>query len=462
MSEAPIKENRMGTAPILPLLLKISLPMVISMMVQALYNVVDSLFVAQLSENALTAVSMAFPVQNLMIAVAVGTGIGVSSLLSKRLGEKNHEAVTAVAGNSIILALFSYLLFLIFGLLFTKTFFDLQTQSESIRQYGYDYLGIVTVFSFGIFGQICFERLLQATGKTLFVLLSHGVGAIINIMMDPILIFGWGPIPAMGVAGAAIATVLGQVAGWIFAMVINRLYNTELRLRFRKIRFNLRIIGEIYKVGFPSIIMQSIGSVMTLGMNNILGSFNRITPTLGDTAIATFGVYFKLQSFVFMPVFGFNNGLVPIVAYNYGARRRDRLMKAIKWAMVFDCGYMLLGSVAMLTIPKVLLSWFDASPTMLSLGVPALRIIACSFVIAAFCIVCSNVFQALGNGVYSMIVSIARQLVVLLPCAFLLASTHNVNAVWLAFPIAEVMSLAVTLFFFHRIYQKRIKKIGVA
>lgn len=462
MEQVKPQENRMGYAPILPLLMKISLPMVLSMLVQALYNVVDSLFVAQLSESALSAVSLAFPVQNLMIAVSVGTGIGISSLLSKRLGEKKWEAVTGVAGNAIILAFFSYLIFLIFGLLGSQWFFDMQSENAAIRSYGFDYLFVVTVFSFGLFGQVCFERLLQATGKTMFVMISHGIGAIVNIIMDPILIFGWGPFPRMEVTGAAAATVLGQIAGWIFAMVINRLYNSELRLRFRRIRPNLRIIAEIYKVGLPSIIMQSIGSVMTLGMNTILTGFNRISASLGDTAVATFGVYFKLQSFVFMPVFGFNNGLVPIVAYNYGAKKRERMMGAIKWAMIFDCGYMLLGSIVMLSMPGVLLSWFDASETMLAMGIPALRTIGCSFVIAAFCIVCSNVFQALGNGVYSMLVSIARQLLVLLPAAFLLAQTGTLTLVWLAFPIAEVASLGVTLFFFHRIYHKRIKKIGVA
>ncbi len=455
MSEtAPQKENRMGYAPILPLLLKISLPMVLSMLIQALYNVVDSLFVARLSENALSAVSLAFPVQSLMIAVSVGTGVGISSLLSKRLGQKNWEAVTKTAGNAIILAAFSYLLFLLFGLFFAEKFFELQSDSAAIRAYGYDYLSVVTVFSFGLFGQVCFERLLQATGKTMFVMVSHGLGAIINIIMDPLLIFGIGPFPALGVRGAAVATVLGQIVGWLFAMVVNRLYNPELRLRFRRIRFCIRTVGEIYKVGLPSIIMQSIGSVMTLGMNNILTGFNALTAGVGDTAVATFGVYFKLQSFVFMPVFGFNNGLVPIVAYNYGAGKHDRMRAAIRWAILFGCSYMLLGSVVMLTLPGQLLSWFDASATMLSIGVPALRIIGSSFVAAGFCIVCSSVFQALGNGLYSMTVSIARQLVVLLPLAFLLAQTGNIALVWIAFPAAEIIGLLLTLFFYRRIMKK--------
>ncbi len=458
MTETAPQENRMGYAPILPLLMKISLPMVLSMLVQALYNVVDSLFVAMLDEEAaLTAISMAFPIQNLMIAIAVGTGVGISALLSRRLGQKRFEDVTSTAGNGIILAGFSYLLFLLFGLFCTELFFELQTDSELIRGYGYDYLFIVTVFSFGLFGQVCFERLLQATGKTLFVMTSHGLGAILNIIFDPLFIFGIGPFPAWGVRGAAVATVLGQIVGWLFALVVNRVYNHELRLRFRKIRLNWKTIGEIYKVGLPSIIMQSIASIMTMGMNSILLAFNTAGKAVGDTAVATFGIYFKLQSFVFMPVFGFNNGLVPIVAYNYGAKKKDRMMKAIRWAILFDCGYMFLGTVTMLAIPDILLSWFNASETMLSIGIPALRIIGSGYIVAAFCIVCTTVFQALGNGVSSMIVSICRQLVVLLPMAFIFAQTGNISLVWLSFPIAEVASLGVTLFYVKKIYTKKIK-----
>lgn len=459
MKKPASTENRMGYAPILPLLLKISLPMVLSMLIQALYNVVDSLFVAQISEDALSAVSLAFPIQSLMIAVSVGTGVGISALLAKRLGQRNWDAVTKTAGNGIILSVFSYILFLLFGLLGTEWFFNLQTQSSAIYAYGCDYLSVVTIYSFGLFGQVCFERLLQATGKTMFVMVSHGLGAIINIIFDPLLIFGIGPFPAMGVKGAAVATVLGQIIGWIFAMVVNRLYNTELRFRFRKIRLCMRTVVEIYKVGLPSIIMQSIGSVMTLGMNTILTGFNAVTAGLGNTAVATFGVYFKLQSFAFMPVFGFNNGLVPIVAYNYGARKKERMMSAIRWAILFVCGYMFLCSLTMLIFPKQLLGWFDASATMLAIGAPALRIIGSSFVVAAICIVCGSVFQALGNGVYSMTVSIARQLVVLLPAAYLLAQTQNIALVWLAFPLAEVASFGVTMFFYRRLLKHKIAEM---
>lgn len=460
MTETKLQENRMGFAPILPLLLKISLPMVLSMLVQALYNVVDSLFVAQLNdEAALTAISMAFPIQNLMIAIAVGTGVGISALLSRRLGEKRFDDVTATASNGIILAAFSYLLFLIFGLLGTELFFNLQTDSQAIRSYGYDYLSVVTIFSFGLFGQVCFERLLQATGKTLFVMISHGIGAILNIIFDPLFIFGIGPFPKWGVMGAAVATVLGQIIGWIFAMVVNRLYNHELRLRFRKIRLNWATIIEIYKVGLPSIIMQSIASIMTMGMNSLLLAFNTAEKAIGDTAVATFGIYFKLQSFVFMPVFGFNNGLVPIVAYNFGAKKKARLTSAIRWAILFDCGYMLLGTITMLAMPNVLLGWFNASEIMLDIGIPALRIIGAGYVVAAFCIVCTTVFQALGNGVPSMIVSITRQLGVLLPLAYIFAQTGNLTLVWLAFPIAEIASLLVTLYYAKKIYQKKIKDL---
>lgn len=456
----PIAENRMGYQPIFPLLMRISLPMVFSMLIQAMYNVVDSLFVARLGEDALSAVSLAFPVQNLMIAVSVGTGIGVNALLSKRLGEQNWKQVTRTAENGIILAGFSYLLFLLFGLFGAGWFFRIQTDSAALQAYGFDYLSVVTVFSFGLFGQVCFERLLQSTGKTVLVMISQGLGALINIILDPILIFGLGPFPRLEVRGAAIATVAGQIIGCIFAVAVNRLFNHELRLRLRKIRVHFQTIREIYGVGLPSIIMQSIASVMTLGMNNILLAFNTASAALGDTAVAAFGVYFKLQSFVFMPVFGFNNGLVPIIAYNYGAGRPKRMAEAIRWSVLFDCGYMLLGTLVLLLFPAEILSWFNASENLLAIGVPALRIIGSSYVIAAFCIVCSSVFQALGNGLYSMIVSIARQLVVLLPVAFLLARTGRLALVWWAFPIAEVACLLVTLIFFRRIWRQKISLIS--
>lgn len=447
------KENKMGVMPVNKLLLTMSLPIMLSMLVQALYNIVDSIFVAKISENALTAVSLAFPIQSLMIATATGTGVGVNAILSKSLGEKNFEKANRAAVNGVFLALMSYVLFLIIGLTVTMPFYHSQTSDGEILAYGKQYLTIVCVASIGLFIQIIFERLLQSTGKTIYTMITQGTGAIINIILDPILIFGLLGFPAMGVAGAAVATVVGQIIGGIMGIVINNKVNHEIKLIWKGFRPNLPMIGGIYKVGVPSIIMQAIGSLMTYGMNLILISFT-------STATAVFGVYFKLQSFIFMPIFGLNNGMIPIIAYNYGAGKRERLIKTVKLSIVYAMAVMTIGFLIFQTLPQVLLQWFNASDRMLEIGVPALRIISISFLLAGFCIICGSVFQALGNGVYSMIVSIARQLGVLLPVAFLLSRLGNVNYVWWAFPIAELMSLALSTFFLFRIYHKIIKHIG--
>ena len=447
------KENKMGVMPVNKLLVSMSLPMMISMLVQALYNIVDSIFVSRINENALTAVSLAFPLQTLMIALGAGTGVGINALLSKSLGEKDYEKANKSAANGVFLAAVNYVIFLLVGIFVTGPFYLSQTNDAQILEYGKQYLTIVCCCSFGVYTQFVFERLLQSTGKTFYTMLTQGVGAIINIILDPIFIFGYFGIPRMGVAGAAVATVIGQIIAGIIALITNEKKNTEIRVQLRGFRPDLTIIKQIYQVGIPSIIMQAIGSVMTYGMNKILLGFT-------NTAAAVFGAYFKLQSFIYMPVFGLNNGMVPIVAYNYGAGKKDRLIKTVKLSILYAVALMFIGFAVFQIFPSQLLLLFDASDTMLSIGVPALRIISCSFLLAGFCIICGTMFQALGNGVYSMIVSIARQLVVLLPAAYLLSLTGDVTYVWFAFPIAELVSLGVSVFFLVCIYNKVIKHIG--
>lgn len=443
----------MGFMPVNRLLISMSLPMMISMLVQALYNVVDSIFVSRINENALTAVSLAFPLQSLMIALATGTGVGMNALLSKSLGEKNFKKADKVAINGVFLAVVSYAVFLLVGLFAVKPFYASQTTDQQILTYGYQYLTIVCCCSFGIYSQFVFERMLQSTGKTFYTMITQTTGAVINIILDPILIFGYFGMPKMGVAGAAVATVIGQVIAAVFAFMINQKKNTEIHLAFKGFKPDKTIIGQIYAVGVPSIIMQAIGSVMTYGMNRILMVFT-------STAAAVFGVYFKLQSFIFMPVFGLNNGMVPIIAYNYGAAKKDRLIKTMKLSIIYAVSIMLIGLLVFQFFPAQLFMLFDASETMLAIGIPALRIISLSFLFAGFCIVCGSVFQALGNGVYSMMVSIARQLIVLLPVAYLLSRLGNVDYVWWSFPIAEIISLVMTLVFLMLINKKIIRHIG--
>ena len=443
-----VAENKMGTMPVNKLLLSMSLPMMLSMLVQALYNIVDSIFVAMISEDALTAVSLAFPMQTLMIALGGGMGVGVNALLSKSLGEQDFDTVNSTAKNGIFLAGINALIFLGLGLTVVRPFYMAQTDSRFIIEYGVDYLTVVCCCSFGIYTQFIFERLLQSTGKTKLAMVTQLIGAITNLILDPIFIF----VLDMGVSGAAIATVIGQIFAGIAAIIMNVKYNYEIKLDFKNFRPSGRIIGRIYKVGVPSIIMQSIGSVMTYGMNQILMAFS-------STAAAVFGVYFKLQSFIFMPIFGFNNGMIPIIAYNYGAQNKKRMVDTIKLSMVYAISIMCFGTLVFNVFPKPLLMLFGASEHMLSMGIPALRIISLHFLLAGFCIIGGSVFQALGSAVYSMITSICRQLVVLLPAAYLLSKLGNVNYVWLAFPIAELMSVVMTTIFLIRINKKIISKI---
>lgn len=444
----------MGTMPEGRLLLNISLPMMLSMLVQAMYNVVDSIFVSRVSENALTAVSLAFPMQTLLIAVGAGTGVGVNSLLSKSLGEKDYDKVNKTAMNGIFLYIISYFVSAVVGLLAVQPFYASQIKDApvEIMDMGVQYLTIVMVASFGIYAQFIFERLLQATGRTVFTMISQMTGAILNIILDPILIFGLFGLPKMGVAGAAVATVIGQIAGGVVGLIYNLRKNDDITFSFRGFRPDARIIGMIYKVGLPSIIMQSIGSVMTYGMNLILVG-------LSATAAAVFGVYFKLQSFFFMPVFGLNNGLIPIVAYNYGAKKKHRMIRTFKWGLLIAFVFLVMGMIVFETIPDKLLLLFDASENMLAIGVPALRKIAVHFLIAWFCIVASAVFQAVGNGMYSLYVSLARQLVVLLPAAYILAKIGGLDLIWWSFPIAELMSFLISAICLAMTYRKVVKPL---
>ena len=448
-----LQENKMGTMPVGKLLLTMALPMMISMLIQALYNIVDSMYVSRINEDALTAVSLAFPVQNLLISVSTGICVGVNALLSRSLGSRDPETANKAALNGIFMSTIGMLLFVLFGIFGTRAFFASQVDIPQIADYGVTYTTIVCVVSFGQFGEMIFERILQATGRTVYTLFTQGAGAVINIILDPILIFGYFGLPKMGVAGAAWATVIGQVIAFGLAVLFNHLKNREIRLHFRGFRPQWHIIRTILQVGVPSMIMVAIGSVMSYGMNRILLGFQ-------STAAAVFGVQYKLQSFAFMPIFGLNNGLVPIVAYNYGARNPKRILKAMQLAVITATSLMVAVCLVFELFPTMLLRLFDASDNMLGIGRPALRIISTAFLLAGPNIIMSSTFQALGNGLYSMTTSIVRQLVFLLPAAWLLALTGRLEAVWCAFPIAEAGSLLVSLLLLRRIYRQKIKPLS--
>lgn len=448
-------ENKLGTMPISKLIWNMSLPIIASMLVQALYNIVDSVFVSWVSEASLTAVSLAFPAQNLMISLAAGTAVGVNALLGRALGAGEQQRVDRVAMNGLFLALVGFVVSCVLGLTCAGAFLRSQTQVEEIVVMGEQYLHIVMGCSFALFGQIMLERLLQGTGRSLLSMYTQGLGAIVNIILDPVFIF----LFKMGVAGAAVATVIGQICGMLLAAYFNVKKNQDIRLRVRGFRPDWRIIGGIYAIGLPSVIMMAIGSVMTFLMNKILIVYH----AAHETAATAFGIYFKLNSFIFMPVFGMNNGVVPIIAYNYGAQNRARMVEAIKRSAVYASAIMVVGMALFLAIPGTLLNIFDASETMLSVGIPALRTICLSFWIAGACIALSGSFQALGKSLYSMVISIVRQLVFLVPIAYVLArygaANGNSNLVWWCFPLAELASLAVTLAFFRRLYRTLIAKI---
>ena len=447
------KENKMGVMPIKKLVISMSLPMMVSMLVQALYNVVDSIFVSQVCEDALTAVSLAFPAQNLMIGVATGTGVGINALLSRSLGARDFDKVNKIASNGVVLTFFSGFIFLLFGLFGTKLFFSTQVSADSpIYGYGVDYLSVVCAASVGLFGQVTMERLMQATGKTTLAMVTQLTGAITNIILDPMLILGIGPFPRLEAKGAAIATIIGQFLAFFVGIILNSKLNKEVRLSFKGFRPDFRIISDIYKIGVPSILMVAIGSFMTFCLNKILLGFS-------TTAAAVFGVYFKLQSFVFMPIFGLNNGVIPIVAFNYGARDRKRITSTLKFSCVIAVSIMAFGTLMMWIMPETMLRLFDASEDMMSIGVPALRIISTHFVLAGASIILGASFQALGKSHFSTIVSFCRQIIVLLPAAYFLSKTGVLNNVWFAFPVAEVMSLVVSLICFRYVYKTLIVKL---
>lgn len=447
-----LEENKMGVMPVPKLLVNMALPMILSMLVQALYNVVDSIYVSQVSESAVTALSLAFPVQNMQIGFAVGIGVGVNSLLSKSLGQKNQEAADRAAGNGIFLMLIAVAIFMLFGFFGTRPYYSLQSQVAETVEGGIAYTRICCIFTLGVFVEILGERLLQATGRAVHTMFVQAAGAVINIVLDPVFIHGWFGIPAMGVAGAAVATVIGQWLAACLCVFFNFRFNSDVHLSPRYLKPVAESIGPILAVGVPAIVMNAIGSVMNFGMNQILQGFQ-------ETATGVFGVYYKLQSFFFMPLFGMNNATISIIAYNYGAERPERIVKTLRVACGIAVGIMLAGLLAFQLVPRVLLGMFHPSEEFLAIGTSALRIISIHFPIAAFGIILGASFQALGNGIYSTIVSLCRQLIVLLPAAYLLSLSGNVHNVWWAFPIAEVVSGIVTALLFARIYRRKVRPL---
>ena len=456
-STATLRENKMGTMPVGKLLFSMALPLAISMLVQAFYNVVDSFYVSRISESAVTALGLAFPIQNLMISFATGIGVGMNALLSKSLGEGNRERANRTAGNGIFLCLCAVACFMIFGAVGAEAFFAAQSDVAETVEGGASYISICTLFSAGIFVEILGERLLQASGRTVYTLFTQGLGAVLNIILDPVFIFGYAPlgIAPMGIAGAAVATVTGQWVAAVMAIIFNFTKNPDVRLKLKNLLPTREIMGKILSVGVPSIVMMAIGSVMNFGMNQILLGFK----AYGETAAGVFGVYFKLQSFVLMPLFGINNAIVPIIAFNYGAKRPDRIMQTLNLALGTAVVIMLVGFGVFQLFPDVLLEIFEPSETFLELGRTALRVVSVHFPIAAVGISLGTSFQALGNGIYATITSLCRQLVALLPAAYLLSLSGNVHLVWWAFPIAEVVSVTVTLILFARIYKQKIKPL---
>ena len=448
------KENRMGVMPVGKLLFAMSTPMVISFLVQSLYNIVDSIFVARYSPDALAAVSLAYPIQILMIAVSVGTGVGVNALLSRSLGEGKKKKAKLTADNAILLGILASIMFALFGVLCTKLFFDSQTKSESIRQLGYSYLSVVTIFSFGLMLEVTFERILQSTGKTVFNMITQSVGAIINIILDPILIFGFFGAPKLGIAGAAIATVAGQIIAMILSFIFNMKYNEDVDIRFGTHIFipDFGIIKQIYKVGIPSIAMQAMSTLMMLGLNKILVTYS-------DMAVNVLGIYYKLQSFVFMPIFGLNNGMTPIVAFNYGAKNKDRIVKVLKYSFIASIVIMVIGTAIFWLFPKELMMLFNPNEEMMKLGIPALRICSLCFILAAFDVIAIATFQSLGNGMYALYASFLRQLVLILPFAYALSKISGLGAVWYSIPLAELGCAFFDIYLMKKIYKQKIANL---
>lgn len=447
-------ENKMGTMPINKLIINMSLPLITSMFVQAFYNIVDSLFVARINEDALTAVSMSFPAQNLMISAGVGVGVGITALIARYLGAHDEKGITRVVHNGIFLGILNSILFALFGIFLAKFYFEFQKASGIIETYGIQYLSICSIFAFSIIMEITFERMLIASGKTIYTMITQSTGAIINIIFDPILIFGLFGFPKMGIVGAAVATIFGQTVAMFMALYFNVAKNHEVRISIKKFAVDFKTIVNIYEIGFPSIVMQSAASFMIFQLNNLLASFS-------TTATAVLGVYFKLQSFVILPVFGLNNSVISIVSYNYGAGKIKRLLKTVKVANIYAFSIMLAGFVLCQILPSQILKIFDASDNMLAIGVPALRIISFSFLIAPFSIVSSGTFQALGKGTFSLIISLIRQLIVILPLSYLLSRVMGMKGVWVAFPIAEIVAGILTTIYLRKLYKNEIMKRNI-
>lgn len=447
-------ENKMGTMPINKLIINMSLPLITSMFVQAFYNIVDSLFVARINEDALTAVSMSFPAQNLMISAGVGVGVGITALIARYLGAHDEKGITRVVHNGIFLGILNSILFALFGIFLAKFYFEFQKASGIIETYGIQYLSICSIFAFSIIMEITFERMLIASGKTIYTMITQSTGAIINIIFDPIFIFGLFGFPKMGIVGAAVATIFGQTVAMFMALYFNVVKNHEVRISIKKFAVDFKTIINIYEIGFPSIVMQSAASFMIFQLNNLLASFS-------TTATAVLGVYFKLQSFVILPVFGLNNSVISIVSYNYGAGKIKRLLKTVKVANIYAFSIMLAGFVLCQILPSQILKIFDASDNMLAIGVPALRIISFSFLIAPFSIVSSGTFQALGKGTFSLIISLIRQLIVILPLSYLLSRIMGMKGVWVAFPIAEIVAGILTIIYLRKLYKNEIMKRNI-
>lgn len=446
-----ISADKMGSTPMLRLILSMSLPTMFSMIIQAMYNIVDSVFVSSLGQDALTALSLAYPLQLMTISVAVGTGVGINSFISRRLGEKNQELANNGAANGIFISIISWLVFLLVGIFLTVPFFKLFNPTPGVMKYGVDYTSIILIFSVGVMVEIAIEKVLQATGNMIFPMIFQLIGAVTNIVLDPLFIFGIGPFPRMEVAGAAIATVIGQILAMLFAIYIFFFKKHAVQVHVRNFKPSLKIIKNIYAVGFPSIIMQSISSVLVVGLNAILMGFS-------EAAVSVHGIYYKMQSFVFMPVFGLNQGLMPIMGYNFGAKNKDRLHSAIRYGCIIAAFIMLCGTVIFWVFPAQILSLFNANDDILNMGIMAMRFISLSFLPAAIDIIFSTTFQAVGKGFSSMILSLLRQLVFIQPAALVL-SNFGVNAVWFAYPIAEVGALIVAIFLYTRINRKVFSKL---
>ena len=452
MQKETLQENKMGVMPVGKLLVNMALPMIISMLVQAFYNIVDSVYVSQVSESAVTALSLAFPVQNMQIGFAVGVGVGVNALLSQSLGRKNQESVNWAAGQGVFLALVATALFMLFGFFGVRPYYTMQSTVAETVEGGIAYTSICCIFTVGIFIQVLCERLLQATGRAMQTMILQGTGAIINIILDPVFIHGWWGMPKMGVAGAAVATVIGQCTGAVLGIYLNLRHNPEVQLHVKFMKPNWKVIAPILEVGIPSVVMNGIGSVMNFGMNQILQGFNEV-------ATGVFGIYYKLQSLFFMPLFGINNATISILAFNYGARKPKRIVHTLKLATAVAVCIMLVGLAVFQLFPQALLGIFNPTEEFLAIGVKALRILCLPFPVAAICIALGASFQALGKGSYSTIVSLCRQLIVLLPVAYLLSLTGDVNNVWWSFPIAEVMSALVTGLLLGRLYRRKVKPL---